>query len=113
MKVCILKAGYKCLCCIQTGKNIDTCLDCISTDHKSVFLMLDSLRRSIDNNIDLMSKKKIMKRSFRSQDVLKHLVIVSMLQEEPQRFSKKTESKQSVQINWSSRHRTFGPDSWT
>ena len=44
-----------------------------------------------------------------SQDVLKHLVTVSMPQEEQQRFSKKTESKRSVPISWSSRHRTL----WT
>ena len=50
MKVCVFKAGYKRFCCIQTGKNIDTCLDGISADHETIFLMFHTLRRCINNN---------------------------------------------------------------
>ena len=61
MKICILKTGYKCLCGVQTGKDINACLNRISTNHETVFLMFHTLWRCINNNIDLMSQNKVHK----------------------------------------------------
>ncbi len=58
-------------------------------------------------NMIITVKDEDQQEACRLQDVSRLSDIVSMQQEELQEFSKKTESKQSVQINWNSRHRTL------
>jgi hypothetical protein len=59
VQVCILKTCDQSLCSIKACKHIDTCLDGITTDHETIFLMLNTLWRCVDNNIDLVAKDQV------------------------------------------------------
>ena len=61
MKVCVLQTCHKSLCRIKTCKNIDACLDGVSSDQEAVLLMLHTLRRCVNDNVDLMSKDQVHK----------------------------------------------------
>ena len=61
LNICIFQTGDQCMSCIDGSQDIHSCLDRISADHESIFGMFCSLCRSIDNQIDLMSKDQIQK----------------------------------------------------
>ena len=46
-------------CRINGSQHVDTCLDGIPADDKSVFGMLDALRRDIDDKIDLVAQDQV------------------------------------------------------
>ena len=56
LHICIFQTGYECGCGIQRGQYVDTCLDRVPADDESVFGVLNTLGRSIDDEVDLVAE---------------------------------------------------------
>ena len=59
LHICIFQTGYECGCGIQRGQYVDTCLDRVPADDESVFGVLNTLGRSIDDEIDLVAEDQV------------------------------------------------------
>lgn len=59
--ICILKTCDQRSRSVDRGQHVHACLDGISADDKSVSGMFCSLRRNIDNKVNLMSQNQVEK----------------------------------------------------
>ena len=59
LHICIFQTGYECGCGIQRGQYVDTCLDRVPADDESVFGVLNTLGRSIDDEVDLVAEDQV------------------------------------------------------
>lgn len=59
LHICIFQTGYECGCGIQRGQYVDTCLDRVPADDESVFGVLNTLGRSIDDKVDLVAEDQV------------------------------------------------------
>src|SRR5699024_10670959 len=59
MQVGILQTGNQCLRRVKGSQYIHTCLDRVAANQETIFGVFNSLGRSIDDQIDLMSQNQV------------------------------------------------------